>query len=104
MTEQKRFCWRWKRGAKLRPLLRAPIPPAEKPFGSLLRKGSNATPSQAQLTASGSQNRRFEFHKRSQLFIGAHDETLSVGMRVQSRSFALRNLRLKPSPSSIRLC
>ena len=28
--------------------------------------------------------RRFQFHKRSQLFIGAHDETLSVAMHVNS--------------------
>ena len=29
-------------------------------------------------------NRSFQFRKRSQLFIGAHDETLSVTMRVHN--------------------
>jgi hypothetical protein len=29
-------------------------------------------------------NRRFKFRKRSQLFIGAHDETLSIAMRVSN--------------------
>ena len=28
--------------------------------------------------------RRLQFHKRSQYFIGAHDETLSVAMRVHN--------------------
>jgi hypothetical protein len=32
---------------------------------------------QAQLVANA--NRFFQFHKRSQLFIGVHNETLSVG-------------------------
>jgi hypothetical protein len=50
-------------------------------------------------------NRRFEFQKRSQLFIGAHNETLSVvAMRVSNpdRSRA-RILRLRHSPSSNRV-
>jgi hypothetical protein len=29
-------------------------------------------------------NRRFEFHKRSQQFIGTHNETFSVAMRVNN--------------------
>jgi hypothetical protein len=29
-------------------------------------------------------NRRFEFHKRPQLFIGPHNETLSVAMSVSN--------------------
>jgi len=29
-------------------------------------------------------NRPFQFHKRSQFFVGAHDETLSVAMRVHN--------------------
>jgi hypothetical protein len=29
-------------------------------------------------------DRRFQFQKRSQLFIGSHDETLSVAMRVNN--------------------
>src|SRR6478736_8096063 len=33
---------------------------------------------------SRSPNRRFEFQKRSQLFINTHDETLSVAMRVNN--------------------
>jgi hypothetical protein len=31
-----------------------------------------------------STDRRFEFNKRSQLFIGTHHETLSVAMRVNN--------------------
>jgi hypothetical protein len=41
-------------------------------------------------------NRRFKFHKRSQLFIGVHNETLSVAadVRPQRSSFARENPRL----------
>ena len=48
----------------------------------------------------------FQFQKRSQLFIGTHNETLPVAAiaRQQSRLFARRNQRLRPSLSSIRLC
>jgi hypothetical protein len=35
-----------------------------------------------QHNSSASAGRRFQFHKRSQLFIGTHHETLSVAMRV----------------------
>jgi hypothetical protein len=46
-------------------------------------------------------NCRFQFHKRSQLFIGSNNETLSVvnGVRLQSRSFARRNQSLRHSPN-----
>jgi len=30
-------------------------------------------------------NRRFQFHKRSQLFIRVHNETLSVAMRIDNK-------------------
>ena len=36
------------------------------------------------LTSRGGSNRRFEFHKRSELFIRAQDETLSVAVRVNN--------------------
>ena len=32
------------------------------------------------VVATGSLNRSLQFHKRSQFFIGSHDETLSVAM------------------------
>jgi hypothetical protein len=46
--------------------------------------------------------RLFEFHKSGQLFIGAHNETLSVVamVRQQSRSFARENQPLRRSPNS----
>jgi hypothetical protein len=45
----------------------------------------------------------FEFQKRGQLFIGTHDESFSVMMRVNNpdRS-SLQIQRLRPGPSSIR--
>jgi hypothetical protein len=51
-----------------------------------------------------SPNRRFQLHKRSQLFIGLYNETLSIAaMRVGNAIlFALRNRRLRHSPNSIR--
>jgi len=38
-----------------------------------------------QRVSSVSPNRRFQFYKRSQLFSGTHDETLSVAMRVSNK-------------------
>jgi len=51
-------------------------------------------------------NRRFKFDKRTQLFIGTHDEALSVAAmcRQQRRVFVGKNPRLKRSPNSNRLC
>ena len=51
-------------------------------------------------------NRRFEFRKRGQLFIGACNETpaLAAIVRLQSRSFARWNQSQKRSPNSKRLC
>jgi len=50
-------------------------------------------------------NRRFKFNKRSQLFIGTHNEALSVAMRVNNPDRSGReNRRLTRSPKSIRLC
>ena len=44
-------------------------------------------------------NRRFEFVRRRQLFIGAHNETFSVALRVSNpRLFARRNPLPKPQP------
>ena len=37
-------------------------------------------------------NRRFQFQKRNQHFIGAHDETLSVAMRVNNPNCAPFNI------------
>src|SRR5438067_3323824 len=50
-------------------------------------------------------NRRFEFHKRSQLFIRTHNETLDRrhDARQQSRSFAPQNQGLIHSPNSSQL-
>lgn len=43
-------------------------------------------------------NRSFQFNKRSQDFIGAHDETLSVSMRVSDPDrFAIWNPPLDPA-------
>ena len=50
------------------------MPPSEKLFRSLLKKGRGTE----QL------NRRFQFHKSRQLFIRTHHETLSVAMRVSN--------------------
>jgi hypothetical protein len=47
-------------------------------------------------------NRPFQFQKRSQHFIGSHDETLSVTMRVQNpdRSpFAIHRCHVSIAPS-----
>jgi hypothetical protein len=50
-------------------------------------------------------NRPFQFQERCQDFFGAHDEALSVAMRVnKSRSFAPENPQPTRSPNSIRLC
>jgi hypothetical protein len=47
-------------------------------------------------------NRRFEFQKRSQLFLRTHDVTLSVATMCvwKSRSFARWNQSLRRSPNS----
>src|SRR4029453_12788819 len=52
-----------------------------------------------------SSNRRCEFHKRSQLFIRLHNETLSGprDVRLQFRSFARKNPRLRHNPNSNRV-
>ena len=47
--------------------------------------------------------RRFKFQKRSQLFIGVHNETLSI-IACNPRSFADGNQSLRRSPNSNRLC
>jgi hypothetical protein len=39
----------------------------------------------------GGANRRFEFQKRRQLFIGPHNETLSIAAMRQQRSSARSN-------------
>jgi hypothetical protein len=50
-------------------------------------------------------NRRFQFHKCSQLFIRTHNETLSiVAVRVCNRSVARWNQSLPRNPNSIPLC
>jgi len=76
-----------------RPPSRALMPPSEKLFRSLLKKGRGTE----QL------NRRFQFHKSRQLFISTHNETLSViaVLHPQSRLFAPRNPKLTRSPNSI---
>jgi hypothetical protein len=53
-----------------------------------------------------SANDRFQFQKRSQLFIRSHNETLSVApMRIHyERLFVHWNPRLRHSPNSNRLC
>jgi hypothetical protein len=44
-------------------------------------------------SASASASRRFEFYKRRQLFIGAHNETLSItAMRVSNELIGLLRL------------
>jgi hypothetical protein len=49
--------------------------------------------------------RPLQFYEGSQNFIGTHDETLSVAMRVNNPDcFALCNPKLRRSPNSIRLC
>jgi hypothetical protein len=50
--------------------------------------------------------RRFEFHKRSQLFIGTHNKPAfrRSDARQQSRLFARENPRLTHSPNSNQLC
>jgi hypothetical protein len=48
-------------------------------------------------------NRRFQFHKRSQLFIGADNEPLSAAMCVNDPDCSpFGNPLLRPSPNSIR--
>jgi hypothetical protein len=47
--------------------------------------GHNDLTAKAEMTLTNWANRRFQFHKRSQLFIRVHDETLSVvAMRVSN--------------------
>jgi hypothetical protein len=60
-------------------------------FQSVLKACAARTPVQANISATkrqahcGGANRRFEFHKRGQLFIGVHNETLFVvTMRVSN--------------------
>jgi hypothetical protein len=45
--------------------------------------------------------RRFQFHKRTQLFIGVHNETLSIGAiaRQQRRSFFRENPTVETQPT-----
>jgi hypothetical protein len=53
---------------------------------------------------SASADRRFQFHKCSQLFIRSHNETLSVvAMRVHNEDCSLVRIRLRRSPNSNRL-
>jgi hypothetical protein len=51
-------------------------------------------------------DRRFEFYKRSQLFIRAHNEAFDRrrDVRQQSTSFARSRPALRRSPNSNRLC
>jgi hypothetical protein len=50
------------------------------PFPTIFQKHLADSSSQFGACAS----RRFQFHKRSQYFIGAHDEPLSVAIRVNN--------------------
>jgi len=48
--------------------------------------------------------RPFQFHKRSQDFIGAHDETLSIAMRVSNPdcpSLTINGQNAAPTPSGL---
>jgi hypothetical protein len=42
--------------------------------------------------------RPFQFHKRSQLFIGSHNETLSVAVRVHNPDCSSLNIKAETRP------